>query len=429
MTIPSAPGVFDILPQDPKEPWRNSHLWQYLETTIREAAAQYGFQEMRTPILERTELFQRGIGDTSDIVSKEMYTFEDKGGRLLSMRPEGTAPVMRALIEHQLFQTSSVQKLFYICPMFRYERTQAGRYRQHHQFGVEAIGNAAPEQDVEVIDLIHTLYGRLGLKNLQVKLNSIGDPDSRMRYRSALQDYLQKSYERLSQDSQTRFHTNPLRILDSKDPRDNEITAHAPSILDFLNEECQNHFEKVKKLLDSLKIPFEVDAKLVRGLDYYNKTVFEITAGELGAQNSVAGGGRYDGLIKTLGGPELPAFGFGSGLERLLQTMIKQQVPLPEPYRPLIFLAPLGDAAKAACFGLLHEMRLHSIQAQMDFTERKLNKIMQYADHIRARYVAVIGDNEIAAQTIELKEMASGEKRKIPLADLTSFLSGTIEIS
>ena len=426
MTIPSAPGVFDILPQDPKEPWRNSHLWQYLETTIREAAAQYGFQEIRTPVLERTELFQRGIGDTSDIVSKEMYTFEDKGGRLLSMRPEGTAPVMRALIEHQLFQTSSVQKLFYICPMFRYERTQAGRYRQHHQFGVEAIGNAAPEQDVEVIDLIHTLYDRLGLKNLQVKLNSIGDPDSRMRYRSALQDYLQKGYERLSQDSQTRFHTNPLRILDSKDPRDNEITAHAPSILDFLNEECQGHFEKVKKLLDSLKIPFEVDAKLVRGLDYYNKTVFEITAGELGAQNSVAGGGRYDGLIKTLGGPELPAFGFGSGLERLLQTMIKQQVPFPEPYRPLIFLVPLGDAAKAACFGLLHEMRLHSIQAQMDFTERKLNKIMQFADNIRARYVAVIGDNEIAAQIIELKEMASGEKRKIPLADLISYLTSAI---
>lgn len=422
MTFSSPPGVFDILPHDPKEPWRNSHLWQYLESTLREAAKQYGFQEIRTPILERTELFQRGVGETSDIVSKEMYTFEDKGGRLLSLRPEGTAPVMRALIEHQLYQTSPIQKLFYICPMFRYERAQAGRYRQHHQFGVEAIGNAAPEQDVEVMDLIYTLYNRLGLKNLHVHLNSIGDVESRLKYRAALQEYLQKSYEQLSPESQARLQTNPLRILDSKDPADKKIIQQAPSILDFLNEECSDHFEQVKSLLHSLKIPFAVNVHLVRGLDYYNKTVFEITSGELGAQNSVAGGGRYDGLIKTLGGPDLPAFGFGSGLERLLQTMLKQNVPFPPAYSPEIFLIPLGDKSKQACFHLLHEMRLNHIQAQMDFSQRKLNKIMQHADQIKAKYVAIVGDNELEAQTLELKDMSSGEKQTITLANLIPFL-------
>lgn len=424
MTFSSPPGVFDILPVDPKEPWRNSHLWQYLESTIRETARQYGFQEIRTPILERTELFQRGVGETSDIVSKEMYTFEDKGGRSLSMRPEGTAPVMRALIEHQLYQASPVQKLYYICPMFRYERAQAGRYRQHHQFGVEAIGNAAPEQDVEVIDLILTLYGRLGLQHLKVNLNSIGDVESRIKYRSALQEYLQKSYDQLSSDSQTRLQTNPLRILDSKDPGDKKITEHAPSILDFLNAECRDHFEQVQNLLKSLKIPFEVNSHLVRGLDYYNKTVFEITSGELGAQNSVAGGGRYDGLIKTLGGPDLPAFGFGTGLERLLQTLLKQNTSLPPAYSPTIFLVALGDRAKQACFEWLHDMRQHGIQAQMDFSQRKLNKIMQYADHIRAQYVAIVGDNELDRQSLELKEMLSGEKQAVAFADMIPFLKG-----
>ena len=274
MTITIPPGVFDILPHDPKEKWRCSYLWQYVEEAIRQAARQYGFQEIRTPIFERTELFQRGVGATSDIVSKEMYTFEDKGERSMSLRPEGTAPVMRTFIENQLYNTSSVHKFFYICPMFRYERAQAGRYRQHHQFGVEAIGNAAPEQDAEVIDLVYTLYSRLGLKNLQVGLNSIGDVESRIAYRTALQDYLRAFYSELSADSKLRFESNPLRILDSKDPGDKKIAEKAPSILEFLNEESRSHFESVKQLLNSLKIPFEINTKLVRGLDYYNKTIF-----------------------------------------------------------------------------------------------------------------------------------------------------------
>lgn len=418
MQIPIPPGVFDILPADKKELWRSSYLWQFVEEKIREIAHQYGFRELRTPMFERTELFLRGVGETTDIVTKEMYTFEDKGERSMTLRPEGTASAMRAFIEHQLFQEVSVHKFYYIAPMFRYERQQAGRYRQHHQFGVEAIGNGAPEQDVEIIDLIYTLYNRLGLKNLQVGLNSIGDPTTRSAYREALTAYFKQHYEKLSRDSQNRLQSNPLRILDSKDPADIAINANAPSLVDFLNDECRDHFEGVKKLLDSLKIPYRVNPQLVRGLDYYNKTVFEIVALELGAQNSLVGGGRYDGLIKTLGGPDLPAIGFGTGIERLLQTLIKQEVPLPEPHFPALFIVALGDEAKAYGFRLLKDLRQAGISAEMDFSGRKLNKVMQYADHIRARSVVVIGDDELKTGIASLKEMATGNKKEVVLTDL-----------
>lgn len=422
MQLAIPPGVFDVLPHDPQEKWRNSHLWIYLESMIRQVAADYGFQEMRTPIFERTELFQRGVGETSDIVSKEMYTFIDKGQRSMSLRPEGTASAMRAFIDNQMHQSSPIHKLYYIGPMFRYERSQAGRYRQHHQFGAEVIGIAAPEQDVELIDLLHTLYNKLGLKNLQVKINSIGDIESRLRFRQSLIDYLKKHINSLSKESQTRLEINPLRVLDSKDPKDKEITAGAPSILDFLNEECKDHFNTVQKELTLLNIPYTVDPTLVRGLDYYNKTVFEIIAGELGAQNSIAGGGRYDGLLKTLGGPDLPASGFATGMERVLQTMLKQEVPLPKPYSPEVFLISLGTSAKETCFKLLHEMRLKGISAQMDFSDRKINKLMQYANQIQASYVIIIGENELQSGEIELKEMSTGEKFKVPLEHAASIL-------
>lgn len=414
MNIPIPPGVFDLLP-NAKETWQDSSLWCYVENHIREIARNYGFQEIRTPVFERTELFLRGVGETTDVVSKEMYTFVDKGGRSMSLRPEGTAPAIRSVIENQLCQDSPIQKLFYIGPMFRYERSQAGRYRQHHQFGVEAIGNQSAEQDVEVIDLLYTLYQRLGIKNVRLYINSIGNQESRSQFRTALKDYLKPHFENLSADSQTRFEFNPLRILDSKDPKDQAIAAGAPSILDFLDDECREHFENVKKGLTLLNIPFSVNPLLVRGLDYYNKTVFEITAGELGAQNSVGGGGRYDGLIKTLGGPDLPAMGFGTGIERIIQTMVKQQVSLPEPVRPLIFLIPLGDRAKEICQCILHQLREFNIASEMDFSGKKLNKVMQYANRIQARYVAVVGDNEIDTNEIELKDMATGLKIKSPL--------------
>lgn len=421
MPINIAPGVFDILPTDP-ELWRNSHLWAYVESTIRQIAKDYGFQEIRTPIFERTELFARGVGETSDIVSKEMYTFLDKGNRSMSLRPEGTAPVMRAFVENNLANRSSIHKLFYIGPMFRYERTQAGRYRQHHQFGAEVIGNTSPEQDAELIDLIYNLYDRLGLKNLQVYINSIGDVPSRVAYRKALQDYLHQFFDQLSEDSKNRFETNPLRILDSKDPNDQKIAANAPSMLEFLSESSKEHFEAVKKLLDTLGIPFKVNNHLVRGLDYYNNTVFEITAGELGAQNSVGGGGRYDGLLKTIGGPDLPAIGFGTGIERILQTMIKQGVSLPERYHPILFMIPLGEQAKQECFKILHDLRKNNIAAEMDFSGRKLNKVMQHANEINAKYVVVVGENEIKTKEVELKEMSSGIKSKASLYNLTRIL-------
>ncbi|MBA3958132.1 MAG: histidine--tRNA ligase [Parachlamydiaceae bacterium] len=422
MTMNAPPGVFDILPFCSKEEWRDSYLWQHVEELIRTTARDYGYQEIRTPMFERTELFKRSVGDTSDIVSKEMYTFLDKGERSMSLRPEGTAPVIRAFIEHQLSQAASIHKLFYIAPMFRYERSQAGRYRQHHQFGAEAIGNGSPEQDVELIDLLYTLYQRLGLTNLELVINSIGDAASRKAYRDALQNYLRSFLSQLSADSQTRFETNPLRILDSKDPNDRKILENAPSILDYLNSESTDHFQAVQILLKQLNIPFTVSPKLVRGLDYYNKTVFEIVAGELGAQNSIGGGGRYDGLMKQLGGPDLPTIGFGTGIERIIQTLLKQNVPLPAKEGPILFLIALGDDASKACFTILHDLRKAGIAAQMDFGNKKLSKSMQLADQLKAKFVAVVGDDEMRTGEVNLKEMATGEITKAPLFHLTRIL-------
>lgn len=421
MNIPIPPGVFDILPCA-KETWRSSHLWNYIEDAIRTIARDYGYQEIRTPIFERSELFQRGVGETSDIVSKEMYTFTDKGGRSLSLRPEGTAPAMRAFIEHRLDHELASSKLFYIGPMFRYERSQAGRYRQHHQFGAEAIGSGSPEQDVELIDLLYTLYQRLGLKDLQLCINSIGDTSCRLSYRRALQDFLQEFFEELSPESKARFNTNPMRILDSKAPEDQKILAHAPSILNFLSSECQDHFQSVQKLLDQLKIPYVISSKLVRGLDYYNRTVFEIVAGNLGAQNSIGGGGRYDGLLKLLGGPDLPAIGFGTGIERIIQALLKQEGAVPPIEGPALFLIPLGDNAKKACFSILHDLRRQGIPSQMDFSGRKLNKVMQVADQMKAKYTVVVGDNELKSEVVDLKEMATGKTFKAPLFALAHIL-------
>ncbi len=412
------PGVFDLIPIDEQETWKSSYLWAYVEKIIREITSLYGYNEIRTPLFERTELFQRGVGATSDIVSKEMYTFTDKGGRSMSLRPEGTAPVMRAFIEHQMHTSTPNQRLFYIAPMFRYERSQAGRYRQHHQFGIEAIGNGSAEQDAEVIDLLFTLYNRLGLKRLRLIINSLGNADTRQTYRQALKDFLKPELSNLSPDSQTRFEVNPLRILDSKDPRDQEIVKNAPSILDFLNEEEKVHFNHLQRLLSLLEIPYEVNPGLVRGLDYYNKTVFEVVAGELGAQNSIGGGGRYDGLIAELGGPDLPSFGFGTGLERIIQTMINQAIILPDFNHPALFFIPLGEKAKTVCFGLMHQLRENGIPAQMDFSGKKVGKAMQHADQIHASYVAVVGDHELEKEVVELKQMDSGHLIPVKISDL-----------
>lgn len=416
------PGVFDIIPQDLQEPWKNSSLWDSVEKTVRELVALYGFHEIRTPLFEKTELFQRSVGEGSDIVSKEMYSFQDRGGRNLSLRPEGTAPVIRALIENRLDQKSQVQKFFYIAPMFRYERSQAGRYRQHHQFGVEIIGASQPAQDAEAIDLLYTLYKKLGLQNLTLYINSIGSTEARSLFKEALKNYLIPLQSSLSPESQVRLSINPLRILDSKDPVDKEIVSSAPSILDFLTPDDQAHFASLKELLHTLNIPFQVNRFLVRGLDYYNKTVFEITAGELGAQNSIGGGGRYDGLIETLGGKNLPAFGFGTGIERILQTMLHQKVVLPPVPHPLVYLIPMGSKAFSICFSLLHQLREEGLSAEMDFSGKKLGKSIQAADELRSTYCIILGDTEIENQTIELKELATGHKTPCSLSNLIHFL-------
>lgn len=417
------PGVFDITPNDTKEPWRSSHLWSYVEQTIHDTCRRYGFQEIRTPIMEKTELFQKSTGESSDIVTKEMYTFVDKGERSITLRPEGTPPVMRSFIEKQMQNQSSVHKLYYIGPMFRYERPQAGRYRQHHQFGAEAIGNDSAEQDAEVIDLLLSLYSSLGLKNLKVYLNSLGDVSSRIAYRQALIDFLSPNREKLSPDSQKRLETNPLRILDSKDPGDRALIAQAPSVHHFLSEECRTHFEQVKKLLNTLKIPYEVNATLVRGLDYYTKTVFEVVSGELGAQNTIGAGGRYDGLMKQMGGPDLPSIGFGSGIERIIQTMINQGATYPEPNRPTLYLIALGEPSRVKCFELLHQLRLSGHAVQMDFSGKKLQKAMQSADQCGAQYCVVVGEQELETGLIQLKQMSNGETTSMKLADLGEALS------
>ncbi|MES2344349.1 MAG: histidine--tRNA ligase [Chlamydiota bacterium] len=421
-TIPK--GVFDVLPEETAEEdkWRNSNHWQYIESIIRETAHEYGFKEIRTPIFEKTDLFIRSVGETSDIVSKEMYTFLDKGERSMTLRPEGTAPVMRSFIEKKLFNQIGPHKYYYIGPMFRYERPQAGRYRQHHQFGAEAIGNTKPEQDVEMIDLLCTIYQRLGLKNLTVMLNSVGDTASRESYKAALTEYLRPKFEQLSPDSQIRFSKNILRILDSKNPQDQKMLMEAPTILDFLSDESSLHLQKVRALLDQIQIPYVINSKLVRGLDYYNKTVFEITSGELGAQNSVGAGGRYDGLISSLGGPNLPAVGFGTGLERLLQTMTKQHVYFPPQPHPRVFLIPLGEKAETVCFKWLHDLRKEKIAAEIDFHSKKIANSFQLAAATKSDYALVIGDQELDIMQAKLKNMNTREETAINLSDLINIL-------
>lgn len=424
MKCPIPKGVFDILPKDPSPDgaWRASYLWQYLEEMIHSLAKSYGFSQIRTPIFERTELFVRGVGESSDIVTKEMYTFEDKAGRSMTLRPEGTAAVMRSFVEKHLDQQGLPQKLYYIGPMFRYERPQAGRFRQHQQFGVEAIGDSSPEQDVEVIDLLCELLRRLGLKNLTVMLNSVGDAKTRESYRGALRTFLQPQLDQLSEESKIRFEKNVLRILDSKDPQDQKLLEKAPSILDFLSEEAKDHFEMVQSLLGKIGIKYQLTPKLVRGLDYYTKTVFEITSSELGAQNAIGAGGRYDGLISLLGGPDLPAIGFATGLERIIQTMLSQKVSLPLAPHPDIFLIPLGDKAKDVCFELVFQLRHQNIAAEMDWNPKKVGKSLEHAGAIRATFALVLGEEELSSKSIKLKVLATREEIPLTLEELGKFL-------
>ena len=424
MKIQIPKGTFDILPNSPEEPWQLSAFWQFLEKVISETAEEYGYLEIRTPIYERTELFDRGVGETSDIVSKEMFTFEDKGGRSLSLRPEGTASVMRAFIEHNLAQLKPVHKLYYIGPMFRYERPQSGRYRQFHQLGVEAIGVPGPAQDAEVIDLLYQIYNRLGLKNLKVKINTVGDLASRSLYKEALVQYFTPYFSDLSADSKIRLEKNPLRILDSKDPRDKILVAEAPSILAHLSDDAKAHFQQVCSLLDQIQIPYEIDDKIVRGLDYYNKTVFEVLTENLGAQNTVGAGGRYDGLLASLGGPDLPGVGFATGLERILQVMLAQKALFAAKPGPLIYFIPLGEEARNKCFVLASLCRHHRLAAEVDLHAKKAAVGLQNAARANAAYCALIGSDELQSGRIQLKHLETRQTTETNFDHLIAHLQG-----
>lgn len=424
MQIQIPKGTFDILPYGVQEPWRQTALWQSVEEHIRQLCKEYGYQEIRTPIYEKTELFQRGVGETSDIVTKEMFTFEDKGGRSLTLRPEATASTMRSFVENRLANLGTVHKFYYMGPMFRHERPQSGRYRQFHQFGVEAIGSSVPEQDAEVIDLLYQLYHRLGLKNLKVHINSVGDGESRLRFKEALLDYLKPHMAELSEESRERLKKNPLRILDSKDPKDKAIVAQAPSILQSLSESAQKHFQQVCKALDSIPIPYVIDDKIVRGLDYYNHTVFEVITEDLGAQNAVGAGGRYDGLIAQFEGPDLPGVGFATGLERLIQVLLSQNIsPSLEPFSSIYFI-PLAqeEEARSQCFSLATLCRHHKIAAQVEFHAKKVPAAIQNAIRLGASHCAVIGSEELQKGILQLKNLQNREQQAVSIEKLLPTL-------
>lgn len=401
-------GTKDILPDTVAD-------WNYVEGEIRELCRRFGYSEIRTPIFEHTELFQRGIGEGTDVVDKEMYTFTDRGERSITLRPENTASAVRAYLQNKLYAQSNLVKLFYIGSMFRYDRPQAGRMREFHQFGVEALGEANPAVDAEVILLAMNLLEGLGLKDLELSINSVGCPKCRSKYRTMLQDFFRDKLEDLCEDCRSRFERSPLRILDCKKDSDKPYMADAPKITDCLCEECANHFAKLKELLTSAGISFTHDPRLVRGLDYYTKTAFEIKYPPLGAQSAVAGGGRYDGLIEEMGGNPTPAVGFATGLERLLLALESQNL-LPEKNRSVdAYVVALGEAAQAEGFKLLNSLRQQGLSAAMDFAGRSMKAQMKQANKLGAKYSVILGEDEIAEGVVMLRSMEDSSQAKVPM--------------
>lgn len=407
--ITKAPkGTQDVLPGQ-------SEKWQAIEKVLREEAALYGFSEVRTPVFEHTELFQRSVGETTDVVQKEMYTFQDKGGRSITLRPEGTAGAVRAFLEHGLFSAAMPQKLWYETSCYRYEKMQKGRLREFHQFGVEMFGAADPFADAEVISIASSIFQRLGVKNLKLEINSIGCSTCRAAYTQALKAYFGQYHDELCDTCRERLEKNPMRLLDCKVPRCHEIGEGAPSILDYLDDDCKAHFEAVKAALDSLGIAYTVNDRIVRGLDYYTRTVFEFTTEDLGSQATVCGGGRYDGLVAEMGGQPTPALGFGMGLERLLLLMEAQGIAFP-PARPCdLYIGSIGEAARRKAFALAGAMRQSGVAATFDEVGRGVKAQMKYADKIGARFSMVLGDDELAAGKAQIKNMQTGEKHEIVL--------------
>ena len=408
-------GTKDMLPRD-------AAAWHYVEQKAREAAALFSFREIRTPMFEHTELFTRGVGETTDIVTKEMYTFEDKGGRSMTLRPEGTAGVARAFIENGLGQDVMPMKAYYLASVFRYERPQSGRLREHHQFGVELYGSSSPYADAEVISLAHTFLLSVGIGGLTLHLNSIGCKECRPKFNAALRGYIGDNLDRMCGKCRERFDKNPLRILDCKEEKCREIVKAAPSITDFLCDDCRAHFEQLQDILERQGVPFVVDASVVRGLDYYTRTVFEFVSEDIGAQGTVCGGGRYDGLVEEVGGKSTPAVGFGLGLERLL-LVLQNTGRLDAPReRADVYLAPLGERAAGEVPAIAAGLRRAGVSADYDMMGRGVKAQMKYADKSGARFVVVIGDNELESGTAVLKNMDTGEERSAALDDIAGAL-------
>ena len=403
-------GTQDVLPAD-------SYKWQHIEQTALSIARDYGYREIRTPVFEHTELFQRSVGETTDVVQKEMYTFEDKGGRSITLRPEGTAGAARCLLEHSLNNDALPVKVSYLTSCYRYEKPQAGRLREFHQFGVECFGAAAPQADAEVIALAHSVLENLGVTGVSLHLNSIGCPECRARYHAALKAYFEARKEELCETCRGRLDRNPMRILDCKSPVCSAIAADAPVMLDYLCDDCAAHFEAVKACLDTAEIAYSIDPHIVRGLDYYTRTVFEFVSDALGAQAVVCGGGRYDGLCEELGGPHIPSLGFGMGLERLLLVLEAKEASFPEPPRCEVYLAPMGEAAIKQCFAIATRLREGGVAVELDTVGRGLKAQMKYADKLHARYAIVVGDNELETGLAKLKDMETGEQTDIQLDD------------
>ena len=422
MKLQKPKGTQDILPAD-------SAKWQYVENVARETFKKYNYGEIRTPMFEHYEVISRSVGDTTDIVTKEMYDFHDKGDRHITLRPEGTAPVVRSYVENKLFapEVQKPVKVYYIGSMFRYERPQAGRLREFHQLGVECFGSKNPATDVETIAMAYQLFNTLGIKDVTLHLNSLGNTESRLAYRQALIDYLTPMRESLSKDSQRRLDENPLRVLDSKEKEDKVAVENAPSILDYLDEESQAHFDEVRAMLDSLNIPYVIDTNMVRGLDYYNHTIFEFITTIDKSELTICAGGRYDSLVEYFGGPETAGFGFGLGLERLLLVLDKQGIELPVEESLDVYIAVLGSGANGKALELVQAIRYQGFKAERDYLGRKIKAQFKSADTFKAKTVITLGESEVESGQVKVKNNATREEVTVSFEELTKNFAAVLK--
>ncbi len=411
MFISAPKGTKDLLPDQ-------VYKWHYVENKFSDICKRYGFKEIRTPMFEHTEVFARGIGDTTDVVQKEMYTFNDHAGRSITLKPEGTSGAVRAFIEHKQYAEVQPTKYYYNTDCFRYEKPQAGRLRHFHQFGIEVFGTSNMLADAEVISLGYDFLTELGITEIQLRINSVGCPDCRRKYRDALKEFLKPRYDELCNTCKDRYERNPMRILDCKSEICKKIVENAPRMLDYLCDDCRNAFEELKTNLTSMGIEYVIDPNIVRGLDYYTKTAFEFVTTKIGAQGTVCGGGRYDHLIEELGGPPIPGVGFGLGIERLIMLMEANDVKFPEESRPEVFIAVMGEAAKSFGLKLCRELRQKGVIAEMDTLSRNIKGQFKYADRLGAKYTLVIGEDELKKGVVSLKDMAKSEQREIKIENI-----------